>query len=102
MIKLTVMYPNTSDVKFDKEYYTNQHGQLLSELLGDALVSSDINFGISGATPEAPAPYVVISNLTFETFGSFQQSFGANAEKILADLTNFTKVQPQVQISEVI
>jgi len=102
MINLTVMYPNTSDVKFDKEYYTNQHRQLLSELLGDALVSSDINLGISGATPESPAPFVVISNLSFETLESFQQSFGANAEKILADLPNFTNVQPQVQISEVI
>jgi uncharacterized protein (TIGR02118 family) len=96
------MYPNTSNLKFDKGYYTNQHGHLLSELLGDAIVSSDVNFGISGATPDAPAPYVVISNLTFETLESFQQSFGANAEKILADITNFTNVQPQVQISEVI
>ncbi|CAH8281934.1 uncharacterized protein (TIGR02118 family) [Mariniflexile fucanivorans] len=101
MIKLTVMYPNTPDVKFDKKYYTNQHSQLLTKLLGNAIVSSDINFGISGATPEVPAPYVVISNLTFETLELFQQSFGAHAEQILADLKNFTNVQPQVQINEV-
>jgi hypothetical protein len=30
---------------------------------------------------------------------SFEHSF-ANAEKIMADLPNFTNVQPQVQISE--
>lgn len=102
MIKLTVMYPSTPDIKFDKTYYTNQHSQLLLELLGDAILSSDINFGIAGGSPEQPAPFVVIANLAFESMESFQQSFGANAETILADLVNFTNIQPQVQISEVL
>jgi hypothetical protein len=43
MIKLTVLYPNTPDLKFDKEYYVNKHGQLLTDLLGDAIISSDVN-----------------------------------------------------------
>jgi uncharacterized protein (TIGR02118 family) len=102
MIKLTVMYPNSADVKFDKDYYKNQHSQLLKNLLGDAIISSDINMGISGANPDQPAPYVVIANLVFKSMASFQQSFGANAEKILADLQNFTNVKPDAQISEVI
>jgi len=101
MIKLTVMYPNSADLKFDKEYYTTKHSQLLSELLGDAIKASDINIGISGASPEQAAPYVLITNLVFESMETFQQSFGPNAEAILADLPNFTNVQPQVQISEV-
>jgi uncharacterized protein (TIGR02118 family) len=102
MIKLTVMYPNSADVKFDKDYYKNQHSQLLKDLLGDAIISSDINMGISGANPDQPAPYVVIANLVFKSMASFQQSFGANTEKILADLQNFTNVKPDAQISEVI
>ncbi|WP_445735766.1 EthD family reductase [Mariniflexile sp.] len=102
MIKLTVMYPNTPDVKFDKKYYTNQHSQLLKELLGDSILSSNINFGIAGGSPEQPAPYAVIANLVFESMESFQHSFGANAESILADLPNFTNAQPQVQISEIL
>ncbi|MDO7173946.1 EthD family reductase [Mariniflexile sp. AS56] len=102
MIKLTVMYPNTPDTTFNKTYYTNQHSQLLSDLLGDAILSSDINFGLTGASPELPAPYVIISNLVFESLESFQQSFGAHTEVILADLPNFTNVQPQVQISEIL
>ena len=102
MIKLTVMYPNSEDLKFDKEYYTTQHSQLLSDLLGDAVIASDINMGISGASSEQSAPYIVIANLTFESQETFQNSFGANAENILADLPNFTNVQPQVQISEIV
>lgn len=102
MIKLTVLYPTTSEVKFDRDYYTDQHGPLLSKLLGEAIVASDVNFGISGGSPEEPAPYVVIANLTFESLETFQNSFGANAETILADLPNFTNVQPMVQISEIL
>ncbi|MCK0188549.1 EthD family reductase [Arenibacter sp. F20364] len=101
MIKLTVMYPNTDELLFDQEYYINEHGQLLMDLLGDAIITSDINIGISGGSQGEPAPYVVITNLTFASPESFQQSFGANAEKILADLPNFTNVSPKVQISEV-
>ncbi|CAZ97140.1 Hypothetical protein ZOBELLIA_2994 [Zobellia galactanivorans] len=33
---------------------------------------------------------------------SFQESFGANAQKLLADLPNFTNVHPEVQISKVL
>jgi hypothetical protein len=43
---------------------------------------------------------LIIVNMVFESMESFEHSFGANAEKIMADLPNFTNVQPQVQISE--
>ncbi|WP_282166053.1 EthD family reductase [Cellulophaga baltica] len=102
MIKLTVLYPNTPELKFDKAYYIKEHGQLLKDLLGDAIISSDVNMGLSGAQPNTPAPYVVISNIIFESLKSFQESFGANAEKILGDLTNFSNVKPEVQISEIV
>nr|WP_321231230.1 EthD family reductase [uncultured Psychroserpens sp.] len=102
MIKITVLYPNSEGLKFDKDYYTKQHSQLFADLLGDAIVSSDINFGIIGATPEQPAPFVVIANLVFESMETLQQSFGVNSEAILADLPNFTNAQPIVQISEVL
>ncbi|PKH66790.1 EthD family reductase [Flavobacterium sp. ALD4] len=102
MIKLTVLYPNTVGLKFDKEYYVTKHGQLLVDLLGDAIISSDVNMGVAGGAPDTPAPYVVIANMVFESMESFEHSFGANAEKIMADLPNFTNVQPQVQISELL
>lgn len=102
MIKLTVMYPNSADLKFDKEYYVNEHSQLLKQILGNSIVSSDVNFGIAGGSPEEEAPYVVIANLVFESIESFQESFGANAEKILVDIPNFSNIKPEVQISEVL
>ncbi|CAL65796.1 EthD family reductase [Christiangramia forsetii] len=102
MIKLTVMYPNSADLKFDKEYYINHHGQLLKDLLGEAIISSDVNMGVAGGNPDEPAPYFVITNLVFKSMESFQQSFGEHRQKILEDLPNFTNVKPEVQISEVV
>jgi hypothetical protein len=32
---------------------------------------------------------------------SFEKSFGPNAEKIMADIPNFTNSEPTIQISEV-
>ena len=101
MIKLTATYSNTKDLEFAKKYYTTKHGQLLSLLLADAVKASDMNVGLSGASPEQRAPYVAFANLTLESLALFQQSFGAYAKKILSDLPNFTKVRPVVQISEV-
>lgn len=102
MIKVTVLYPNGSEAKFDKDYYFNSHIPMLKELVGDALKKVEVNIGIAGGTPDAPAPFMALANLDFESVDTFQQSFGPHTEQILGDLPNFTNVQPQVQISEIL
>ena len=101
MIKVSVMYPNIPDAKFDIDYYCNTHVPLVVELLGDALKDGTVDLGLAGGAPgEAPA-FIAMGHLMFEFVESFQQSFGPNAEKIMGDLPNFTNIQPQVQISEI-
>jgi uncharacterized protein (TIGR02118 family) len=102
MIKVSVFYPNSEGKKFDMDYYCNEHTALLKNLLGDSLKSSTIESGISGASPGSPAPFVSIINMYFDTLESFQQSFGPNIDKLMADLPNFTDIEPVAQISEVI
>ncbi len=34
MIKVSVMYPNTTDIKFDIEYYKNTHLPMITAALG--------------------------------------------------------------------
>jgi uncharacterized protein (TIGR02118 family) len=43
-----------------------------------------------------------MGNLYFESMKSFQNTFGPNAEAIMADVPNYTNAEPTVQISEVI
>ena len=102
MIRLTVMYPNLKDSKFDLEYYEKKHLPMVTELLGDAAENIDFVAGLGSAVPNEPAPFAGITTITFESMEAFQNSFGVNAEKIKADGPNYTNVVPVVQISKVI
>ena len=101
MIKVSVLYPNGEGNKIDLDYYCNQHVAMVGGLLGDAVKGATVEKGLGGAAPDSPATYAAIGNLYFESMESFQKSFGPNAEKIMADLPNFTNIEPVIQISEV-
>ncbi len=102
MIKVSVMYPNSENLVFDKEYYCDEHVPLVSKLLGDSLKNAQVDFGLAGGLPGTPALYVVMTHMTFDSLEAFQTIFGIHAEEILSDIPNFTNSQPQIQISEVI
>ncbi len=102
MIKVSVMYPNTENKKFDMDYYCNKHAQFVTGLLGDALKGASVESGLGGVIPGSPAPYVAMGNLYFDSMEAFQNSFGPNAEKIMGDLPNFTDIEPVVQIATVV
>ena len=101
MIKVSVMYPNSEGATFDIDYYCNTHIPMVGELLGDALKGGAVDSGLAGGSPDEAAPFIAMGHITFESVEEFQNSFGPNAEKIMADLANFTNVQPQIQISEI-
>jgi uncharacterized protein (TIGR02118 family) len=102
MIKLSVMYPAGEGKTFDMNYYLNTHIPLVSKLLGDAIKGATVEEGVAGAAPESLATFAAMGNIYFESVESFQNSFGPNAQEILADLTNFTNTNPTVQISKVV
>jgi len=101
-IKVSVLYPTGEGKHFNMDYYSNQHVALLVRLLGDAIKGASIEKGLGGGAPGEKAPYEAMGNLYFESMESFQSSFGPNAAEIMADLPNFTNIEPRVQISEVV
>lgn len=102
MIKVSVMYPNSKDVQFDADYYKNTHLPMVSKLVGSALKSLELDLGIASRTSGEPAPYVAIAHLKFDSIEAFQESFGPHGETFAADVKNYTNVQAELQISEVI
>ena len=80
-IKVSVLYPNEEGKSFDMDYYCTKHVAMVGELLGDAIIGATIEQGLGGAEPGAPASYIAMGNLYFESLESFQNSFGPNAEK---------------------
>lgn len=102
MIKVSVCYPSGDGNKFDLDYYTQKHVPMVVGLLGSSLKGAAIEKGLSGAEPGSTASNTVMACMYFESVEAFQNSFGPHAEKILADLPNFTNIQPDIQINEVV
>lgn len=102
MIKVSVIYPNGEGKTFDLDYYTGKHLPFVGGLLGTALKGATVEKGLAGGVPDSPAPYVCMGNMYFDSVEAFQKAFGPNAEKIMADLPNFTNIEPIIQISEVV
>jgi uncharacterized protein (TIGR02118 family) len=101
MIKVSVLYPNGDGKTFDMDYYCNKHVPMVAGLLGDAVKGATVEKGLGGGAPGSPAPNAAMGNLYFDTMQAFENSFGPNAETIMADLPNFTNIEPVIQVSEV-
>jgi uncharacterized protein (TIGR02118 family) len=84
------------------DYYRDKHFPLVKELLGDAIKQIEIENGLAGGAPGAPPIYVGMGHMFFDSVEAFQNSFGPHMGRIMADLPNYTNIEPQVQISEVI
>ena len=101
MIKVSVLYPNKEDCKFDMDYYCNSHIPMVRGKLGSALKGVAVEHGLAGAEPGSKAAFIAMGHLLFESVEAFQGAFGPHAEAIMKDVPNYTDVQPTVQISEV-
>ena len=102
MIKVSVMYPNAPGAKFDHDYYRDKHMPLLKNRMGDSCKSYTVDKGLAGGAPGAPATYVAMCHILFDSVEAFQTAFGPNAQSIMADIPNYTDLTPVIQISEVV
>jgi uncharacterized protein (TIGR02118 family) len=103
MVRITVLYPNEPGKKFDHDYYVNRHMRLVRERLqGFGLVRTEVDRGVAGGAPGAPAPYVALGHVYFDALEGFQKGMGQHGKEIMGDIPNYTDIQPQIQISEII
>jgi len=101
MIKVSVLYPNNEGSKFDMSYYCNSHIPMVQEKLGTACKGVAVEQGVAGATPGSRPAFVAMGHLYFDSVAAFQSAFGPHANHIMADIPNYTDIQPTIQISEV-
>lgn len=103
MIRVSVFYPNSPGGKFNHEYYVQQHMAMVERKLGaQGLVRWEVDKGVAGGAPGSPAPFVAAGHLYFESLEDVQQAFAGSGEEIMADVPNYTDLEPQVQISEIV
>ena len=101
MIKVTVLYPNGADTKFDMTYYTSKHLPMVKQKCGPACKAIAADLGVNGGAPGSKPPYIAIGYLTFDSVDSFEKSFGPHTSEIMADVPNYTNSKPVLQISEI-
>jgi len=103
MIRIAVMYPSGEGKKFDHDYYVKKHMALVRERWGGmGLVKIEVDRGVAGGAPGAPALYAAVGHVYFSSMDDFQKASKAHGKELFADVPNFTDITPQVQISEVI
>jgi len=101
MFKVSVLYPHAPNASFDMNYYVTKHMPMVRDKLGPACKGMAIDQGVAGGAPGTPPTYVAIGHFLCESVQAFQAAFGPNAKEIMADIPNYTKIQPIIQFSEV-
>jgi len=100
MIQISVLYPRSE--RFDMDYYLTRHIPMVQEVLGSALERAEVFQGMSGMAPDQPPTYQAGVHMYAASVDAFMAAFGPHADRVLADIPNYTDAQPVVQISKVV
>lgn len=102
MIKLNVLYPGSPGARFDHAYYRDKHMPMVASRLGSACLYYTIDKGLAGGAPGSVSPYLGACSVACESVEHLQKALGQHGKEIMADIPNYTDVQPVMWISEVV
>lgn len=102
MIKVSVMYPNGPDARFDTAYYVDQHMPMVKKRMGDYCKYYTVERALASGTPDANAPYIAMGHLFCDSVEDFQAGFGPHTHEIMGDIPNYTNQKPVIQMSEIL
>jgi uncharacterized protein (TIGR02118 family) len=102
VIKVSVLYPYSPDVRFDHDYYRDHHLPMVKEYMGERLLRYSIERGLGGAAPNEPPVYIAACHLYCDSVESFQAAMQPHAEIVKGDIKYYTDLEPLIQISEVV
>ena len=100
-VAVTIAYPASPGAHFDWDYYLNKHVPMVSKLLGPAVREVSIDKGLGGADKDAPAPFVAIATMRFDSVEAFEAAAAPHTAEIMADIAKFTDIKPVIQVSSV-
>ena len=101
MFRMHAVYPATEDAKFDWDYYKTKHFDLVKETLKDhGLVAAGASECVPGPDG-SPSPYVAVATIDFESAEKFAAGFSVAAPILMADIPNFTTIQPVITVGPV-
>ncbi|MCU1300356.1 MAG: hypothetical protein JWQ87_640 [Candidatus Sulfotelmatobacter sp.] len=95
---VTVVYPNKANSKFDFDYYMKKHIPLVEGLVGKSI---EVRRGMSSVTG-SPAAFVCVAAIPIDSMAAFQAVLAQHGTEILADIPNYTNIEPLIQFDEVL
>lgn len=102
MVRVTALYRYSKDSRFDFDYYVKTHLQLARERLADfGMGQIEVEKGIEAMDGGSPA-YACIAHVEFSEMNDLKRGLEQHAGELLADVPNYTDIEPEVQISEVL
>ena len=101
MIKVSVLYPSGDGKTFDIDYYCRSHMPMVQQKLGAACKRIAVEQGLSGGQAGSKPAYLAMGHLYFDSLDAFQTAFAPHAKAIMADIPNYTNIEPVIQISDV-
>ena len=102
MIRISVMYPAGAGKTFNHDYYRTTHMKLVRDRIGGlGLKRIEVDKGLAGGAPGAPAPFIAVGHLYFDSVDAFQKAMAGHGKELMDDVPNFTNITPQVQIAEI-
>jgi uncharacterized protein (TIGR02118 family) len=104
MTKISILYPNNLDSRFDMRYYIDTHMPMSIELLSahPGFKGVSVERGLGGAEPGSGAAYVAMCHFLFDSIEDFMAAFTPHADRLQGDMPNYTDIKPVIQISEVL
>lgn len=99
-VSMQVVYPIGDDTHFDYDYYLSTHMELVGKHFGPHMKSAQATKGLAGG-PDVPPPFYAIATLVFEDQDAMNAAM-KNGAPVIGDIPNFTNVQPQMLIGEVV
>jgi uncharacterized protein (TIGR02118 family) len=101
MIKVSVLYPYKEGASFNMDYYVNKHMPMVRDTSGPSCQGIAVEQGLSGPAPGSRPTYIAMGHVLYDSLASFQAVFAQHAAKFLADIPNYTTIEPVIQVSEV-
>ena len=101
MIRVSVFYPSSGPESFDFDYYFSKHFKLVQDKLKpEGMVSAQFDKGLADGAGGKP-PYYAIAHLVFPSLEAFQGAMGKVGGDVMADIPNYTKIAPIIQVNEI-
>ena len=102
MVRVSVFYPKAEGKSFNFDYYLEKHMRLVDERLTPfGLLKSSVDKGMP-SSEFGPPPFIAVAHLEFETMDAYEKAFAHAGDELIADVPNYTDIEPIIQTNEVV